>query len=534
MDAATLNVYQNFDSMTPTVGTATEPGNGGTWHYDDWNTNVSGYYNQDLETAGWYNTASDPSPNTNVHEFFGMYNNNADNTHIGFTAYTYLDIDNTVAINGNSLRITCTGGYNEYSSVTSGYGACVNGCGSSVLSKRDYETFINESINPVYTGGYIVGAPYIYFISNVFSQDQGGNVSIVEAQNTNRLSLYIHIPSTMNNGTGGSGNPPNWTMMIGPFLNNAGTTQGHFYHYYMNEGGTSGSWVHLLADGHPQWNNGWNSASDSPCPSGSVRNMNVAGGSGGLFSPYSCSTYSSTLTNGYQDIIDGWYVEVEPYDGVGIPPFQVWLDEIEFFDDDSVEPQNNETINSPAITYYDGVTKGLFAISLDDKYINNQYSYSTYQIKYSFSQITNANFASATPCQITADSRYGVTANTSGLFAKWWPYYQAVYAPFTLQSGDIAKLTPGTVVYFAILDVSQGTGSGGNSQTPWTSCGVGNWSTCGRAYSTESSTFDYTADSVALPYIKRISFQIPNPGSGSGSSQVAARTGKLSNGGQLK
>ena len=128
-------------------------------------------------------------------------------------------------------------------------------------------------------------------------------------------------------------------------------------------------------------------------------------------------------------------------------------------------------------------------------------------MRYSFSPITNNNWNQATPAHIVADSRYGIDDRSDGKFAKWWPYYQAVWAPFRLaSSADEAKLTAGVKVYFAIKDISQ---VNGNGASPVLDCGVGNWGTCGRDYASHGDTFDFAGDKPVLNLIKRIDFIIP-------------------------
>jgi hypothetical protein len=198
-----------------------------------------------------------------------------------------------------------------------------------------------------------------------------------------------------------------------------------------------------------------------------------------------------------------WYITFWPYEGIAKPGYNIWVDEIEFIYD--AEPQNNETINSPAITYHEDTKE--FEIGFSDKYKNNQYSFSTYELRYSFSQITNSNWSQAMPVQILADSRFGIGDRSDGKFAKWWPYYQSVWAPFQLANAtDEAKLTAGARIYFAIKDVSQ---INGNAKSPVQNCGIGNWNTCGRDYANQGSSFDYAGDQPVLNLIKRIDYIIP-------------------------
>lgn len=380
---------------------------------------------------------------------------------MGLTTFGYPEISNLESISGNSLRFYVSGGETAANEVL----------GTLVYNKSDYLNLENPDAS-----GLFVGSPYFYFSNGQGTYDDP-KYAFEEASGSNRMSIYIHTPPGLTNGTGGAGNSPDRTMNIGPYVADTG---GHWYHNFYNEGE---GWAHLIIEGHPQHNNAWSNATYYPYPSSSLRNMD---------------TYISNLYK--------FYFTFTPYGGVSTVPFSIYIDNIEFFNDS--EPQNNETINSPAITYHKN--SETFEIGFNDKYKNDGYSYSTYEMRYSFDPITNANWSSATPVHVLADSRYHTDARSDGKFAKWWPYYQAVWAPFELATGeDTSRLTSGIKIYFAIKDISQ---AGGDSQTPMTGCGIGNWNTCGRDYANHGDTFDYAGDQPVLNLIKRMDYQIAQDG----------------------
>lgn len=452
-DFSIASIYNNFDSI-PATSQNGVPGSGGGWSYSSSVTKPS----SGISTCGWIRSET-YSANPTIFDFFNYYRNGYNNSHMGFETYGFMEIDNRTAVQGNSLRITVTGGMNNDGQ-----------WGIPLFNKESYLSILATGKNPISSSSK-VGSPYLYFMNNSPSH---APVPFPHAHGANRLSFYLKLPDEVTNGPGGTGNPPRVTAGIGPY-NGSG---GHWYHFFYNHGG---GWTHILADAHPQHNNSYSDASRYPYPSYSLRNLGI--------------DYYNTMFR--------WYLSCGDYDGIATPSYSVWIDEIEFYYDS--EPQNNETINSPSVTYHNDTKQ--FEIGFNDKYKNNGYSLSTYELRYSFSPITNSNWSNATPAKILADSRFAIGARSDGKFAKWWPYYQSVWAPFRLaNSTDEEKLTVGVRVYFAIKDISQ---VEGNSKNPVRNCGIGNWKTCGRDYLNQGETFDYAGDQPVLNLIKRIDFIIP-------------------------
>lgn len=440
--------YIDFDSIAGTAPLGV-PQDGGSWHYESNATNKIA----EISSCGWYDSTRYPT-NSNIFDFFYWYVNTYNNDHMGWTTYGYLEIDSSIAVKGNSLRLHTTGGVNSDGAQ-----------GTAIFSKEAYlQTTSPESLTTV-------GHPTIYFLNNSSSSSP---VYFYRASGSNRLSLYLKMPDSVNNGTGGSGNPVTATTSIGPF-NDIG---GHWYHSTYNRGG---GWTHILLDGHPHHNNAWSDATKYPYPSYSLRDYDIS----------------------YFDTMYRLYITFMPYSGIAQTPYDIWIDEINFFHDS--EPQNSETINSPAITYHQ--SSNLFEISFSDKYKNNGNSYSTYEVRYSFSEITNANWDTATPVIIQEDTRFRIQNRTDGKFQKWWPYYVGVWAPFKISTNDESKLLPGTTIYFAIKDISQ---VNGDSTVPVDGIN-GTWISRkgGRPYDTNPTAFDYDGDKPKLKLIKRINFLIP-------------------------
>ncbi len=461
-----MSVYQNFDSL-PVTAEKEIPGSGAGWLYTSHITNPDNNYGMTVyKRAGWRNTAGYKG-NDNIHDYFNIYSSSAyNNPHMGFEVYGYLEIDGKRAVKGNSLRFAVTGGKN---STTCPSSSNCNGNGLPLTTKEEYLDYLAQGKNPV-EAGMKVGAPYLYFMNTSL---RSATVPFEGAKGANRLSLYVHIPDDVSVGNGGTGIPPAAALDLGPY-NNIG---GHWYNRVVISGG---GWVHIMMDGHPQHNNAYSSADRYPYPSYSLRCMDTA----------------------YFNTMHSMYFAFERYEGISTPPYSVWFDEIEFKYDSL--PQNDETIANAAVLYKSG-TKS-FEIGFNDKYKNNQYSYSSYEVRYSFSPITNDNWEKATPVMIQAHSGFGIKQNTQGRFEKWWPYYQNVWAPFKLaSSADEARLTPGATIHFAVKDISQVNGDGPQAvDSDYRGAGKG-----GRDYQNQGATFDYAGDKPVLKLIKRIDYTVP-------------------------
>ncbi|HBA84730.1 MAG TPA: hypothetical protein DCZ95_11605 [Verrucomicrobia bacterium] len=462
--AAAPSVWMNFDDL-PATRSNDPPAGSATWLYTTKEINSNAAYGMtQYDTCGWRNTNAYPAPFTNNHNYLQLYFNTYNSDHMGFETYGYLEVDGGNAVTGHSLKYVVTGGKNSYTTNSTEY-LLTNGL--KATSKAHFTNWLGMGVDPV-AWGATVGHPYVYFL-NLSTNP------IPEAQGANRLSFYYFVPSSLSNGPGGWGQRPEPTVNIGPF-NGVG---GHWYHEICTQGG---GWTRALCDGHPQHNNAWSGAAQYPYPSSSLRSYG-----------------SDYFTNLYR-----WYISFKPHDGIGRAPYAVWFDEIEFQFDP--EPQNDETICSPSVVYFP--SNKTFEIGFMDKYKNFAYSYSTYELRYSFDPIDNANWASAAPAHILADSRYSISNRWDGKFQKFWPYYQSVWAPFELATPqDSARLIPGTNVYFAVKDISQQNGDG---MLPITNCTIGRWTIGGRNYFAYSNSFDYAGDQPALPLLKRISFRIPD------------------------
>jgi hypothetical protein len=460
-NASAAGVYQDFDAL-PVTGENEIPGDGGGWRYSSWKTYTKHHF---FQSCGFWNDAERYPQNNNIMDYFKLYRNGYNNSHMGFLTYQFLEIDNQNAINGNSLKITVTGGCKPS---TPGGTDGDESHGLELSTKEEYLEYMNNNQNPV-DSSETVGDSRIYMMNDSYNNQ---NYPIPAANNANMMSYYVYQPSLLNNDNGNG--YPEITGSTDPF-NNIG---GHFYQfYYVNGGG----WIHVIADTHPQHNNSWSSADRYPYPSSSMRAYD-----------------SSYFTNMY-----AVYISMGTYHGTAYPKYYYWLDEIEFFNDPYYSSMNHETINSPAIMLHSNTKT--FEASWNGKYKNLGYCDATYEVRYSFSQISNDNWENAIPVHVQEYNQFNITANTQGIVKKPNSYRQPVWLSFKLRPEDENKLVPGTSIYFAIKDVSQ---DPNNLQVPNPAYNHG------REYANQMSSFDFAGDAQVLPLIKRIGYYIPGSDGG--------------------
>ena len=467
-----IGVYQNFDNIPATsINGIPADSTDRKWTYRSSSNNPWPY----IQYNGWRNE-TEIAPG--IYQYITYIINGYNSLHMGFETYGFMEISDQNAVKGNSLKITTTGGINN--EVTKAK------LGLRVENKEQYLSLLNNGIDPIYHDGE-VGHPYIYFIANNSISPNFATFPV--AQGANKLSMYIYMPQSLQNGTiekARYDQNPRQTINLGPYAEvpnptvyppthplyvQDGKIGGHWYNVFYNEGG---GWTHILAEPHPQHNNGFDNGSKYPYPSNSMRDLGL--------------DYYKTM---YRN-----YITFYPYSGIGTPPYYTYLDEIQFIFDG--EPQNNETINSPGVTFYPNDNH--FSIGWNDKYANYDGGWATYEIRYSFSQITNTNWSSAKRVTIIDDPRYNEVSDTGpGRIKKHWPYYPSIFGQFTIDPDDKTLLMPGTTVYFAIKDVSQ---NPSNSLDPIST------NKAGRDYRNHGDKFDYVADVLAIPLIKRIEFYI--------------------------
>jgi Big-like domain-containing protein len=445
--AGTVSPVFNFDDMAVSSSGTTLPRSSSGWDYTP-------------QTQ--YQTGDDYGSRTNTNSWY-TYRPYYNTPNMGWEWYGFTEIDNQVSMNGNSLKITVTGGKSS---------VYPHGAGLNVCNKSGF--LANDGPGYSYPSNTIVGDPYIYFWANPDDYNPA-TAKFSQASGANRFSLYVKAPATVKVDDNYHARPVD-TWNFGSFLS------GQTAHYYSYIGIGGGGWAKIQLDEHPTYYNG------------------------------TSSYVQNRIANYWQNVTHFYFAEMsgDLYDGHSPVPYNIWIDSMQFEYDDYT-PQNNETINDLAVIYNDSVDK-TWEITFNDKY-QDQITYtkakSSYELRYSFSPITNENWASATPANIQAyNGKWTMEARTDGRFKRIDnSAYTKVWASFKLSSADQTAFESNPHIYFAVKDVSQAPNDLHNLNPELT----GTLSGQGRDYTWASNIFtDYATDANNLPYIKRIDYELPD------------------------
>ena len=265
---------------------------------------------------------------------------------------------------------------------------------------------------------------------------------------TNRMSFYVKLSGTDEiNEDGGASSVDDDAMHLGTYLCwNDGTTpygtgdgcpyegigNQHYYHYFpmpMNDG-----WVHFQVDQHPQTRR-----SSGPLDTNDP-------------------VYATDGFHYFESLFQ-MYFEIR-YDQSNLTT--MLIDDVKFYNE--TEPQNEQSITSMWVGYWP--TEDKWRIAWQDssyaEYCDN--CYSTYQIRYSTSPITNENFSSATPItpELYTGSEY-TSAVGDGIIRRVEGTIRPVYTRFELPD---AIESSNNRIYFAVQDISVSGGNAGSSY-PW-------------------------------------------------------------------
>jgi hypothetical protein len=395
--ATNIEKYVDFNNI-PVTGENEVPTGGGGWIYSSDKTNpgaeckISTYDN-----AGWCTFRNG--------DWDKIYISDASTRRV-WGNYHYVSVSNDCSINSHCMEQVITGGMRDETKSQD--------CGLELANKQDYLDYLDAGKEPICKdNSFMVGEGYIY-LANLKETDWS------VSQGANRMSVYVKAPSYFKNGQDDDDFPAR-IMNIGPYS----ITGGHYYHYYYAE--PTDGWVHLQVDTHPQHNN-------------SFKMRNHSG--------YDGTKYFDEM---YRMYIRVWSEAKDSLDwkGSGIAPWSVKYDGFEFWYDS--EPQNDQTINSLAVAY--SPSRKRFNIGFNDKYWDWDTT-ATYEIKYSFSPITNANYESAKYVQVVSDDRYGIPSSNKGRISKVSNYRPVVWCAFGLQLTDAASLDTEDWIYFAVKDIT--------------------------------------------------------------------------------
>jgi len=343
---------------------------------------------------------------------FYPYYNFRNNAHMGWLRYGYIDSNDKYSIAGSSLKVTLTGGAYQKNSGEIGYS------GAPIFSKIDLQDSPEDNFGDP---EQVLPAAFSFYYKS-----ESATTKFSELQNKNRLTLWVLMPKLNESfdyyQKSNSLARPNQTFGLYPFINTS--LQGHYYHSVSNI--PMGGWTKIQFDAHPQHHN---SGSNNPYSAFSVGGYEYPGDGIAYFSNTTALSFVAGFSS-YQK-----------------SPYSFYIDEIK---SSLVLYENDETINNLAIGY--DQTNKIFDVSLSDKYRCLECA-AKYQIRYSFSPITQSNFEQAHVPQETIN--FNRTHNNNvGEIIKPNPGYNNIWAAIKLQAVHTEQLVDNTTVYFAIIDIS--------------------------------------------------------------------------------
>jgi len=400
--------------------------------------------------------------------------------------FGFFQIDDERAVKGHSLELVTTGG-----------GPVSSPNGSHIQNKQEYLDELALGIDPTSKSG-AEGRTSIIFDAGAVGR------AFPEANGANRLSFYVYMDTEQmafrDEGTRRA------LGQVELFMYSAISFEDMFPNWVADGGAPGAVDTAHLYQGVPAGGGGWTHISVDSKYYRSAYNSN-----GGPF-PYPSKSYRQSPPEQYFNNARRLAIIIEPQQGYATPKpivgHSTWFDEFEWRHDP--EPQNHETIGPVSLLYV--AKQKRWEVGFISKYASNKDN-GTYEARYSFAPITNANWSLAKPVtiqhghQIPAKDPLAVDAAitdptaTPGRFRAVPNNVDgSVWAPFRIDQEDWDQLTIGTMVYFAIKDVSQINGDG---LAP-----INGDSNAGRDYAGSSGYFDYEGDQPALNLIRRIDYYI--------------------------
>lgn len=242
--------------------------------------------------------------------------------------------------------------------------------------------------------------------------------------NTNRLDYYAKY----NNAPTGLPNNLSSTVEIGTYLfpDDYVTSGYEIWHFYHQMEVANDVWMHVVLDRHPQHarEGGDNPPVDNPLCANSHSACT------GTFA----TSYYHNFTSLYHDILGA----------TGTTSF--WIDEMKF--GQTSQPENDISISTVWVAYRASDNHWLLFWD-DSSFVSgyNDYTGSTFEIKWSASPITNGNYSSANAITPLYNAGSGCSSCVSR--SNNWTVY--AYTEFQLPSGTE---TNNNKLYFAIKDIS--------------------------------------------------------------------------------
>lgn len=217
---------------------------------------------------------------------------------------------------------------------------------------------------------------------------------ISQASGANRLTFYMKLSENYPLGS-------DYNFHVGTYsrdpINGDPYQLGSHYYHLLNIPGSS-YWTKVICNAHPNHQTGVRTD-----PGDNPQSWN------------------------YYDGFTRFYLDMVPQSPIPLP-WSGYFDEVRFYT--TSEPENDETINNIACSYFG---HGHFLISWhgNSQYIHNGHRY---EVRYSMSPITNANYSSAAQCP-------------GGPFSLATGSYNWIKADFTISVQDCTRY------YFAIKDL---------------------------------------------------------------------------------
>lgn len=349
--------------------------------------------------------------------WFFWYYNPYQTEHMGFTRFGHLLTDSPYSNSKNDILLVGTGG---------AYRDINNNIQMSGTQIRDEETLTEalRSPRPEHFSQPVPGAITLYY------KHPDPLRAIPEFQRkTNRLRMTVWMPEDADSQTryrrsDRTVSTAKQQISLYPFINSG--KSGHYYHNAMNRG--YGQWITIQFDSHPTHHN-----QPTQPPLGAYKE-------GGFDYPANGTAYFAAMTsfslvfynaknqaNPYMMMMGPWMSDYSPY-------------------------ENEETINNLAIGL--DPKKKQFDVSFEDKYRCKD-CIGVYEIRYSFSPITNENWNHASRV-VSVENFFVEDDNAMQRLIKPSPYYNQVWGKFSITPDDFKNFTvPGKSLYVAVRDLSE-------------------------------------------------------------------------------
>jgi len=377
--------------------------------FDDWYYSDKGEDPCDVYAGETRSKLCGPN-NSKVYLYYNSYNND----HMGWLRYGYIDSSQDISVNGSALKLQTTGGAYRVSDERVEFRGIETRSKSDLPPNLMSNDLLEEDEVPNYLGNM-----------SIYIKGNDSYSRFPSLQGKNRFSVWVLLPTDhfeldkfSSAHQSSTSNRVSWYPFIGR------STGGHYYHRSANV--PMGGWTKIQFDAHPTHHNGGSN------------NQYSAFSTGGYEYPGDSVSYFNNITT-MALVVKGAKAQSK-YS-------EFYLDE---FTTDYVEYQNEETINNVGIGYSPETQQ--FDISFEDKYRCLQCA-GLYEVKYSFSPITNANYDDAHTPEYTVNFSRS-KSNTEGLIHKPNKGYNLLWAAIDIKEEHKAQLTPYKDIYFAVKDLS--------------------------------------------------------------------------------